>query len=132
MANPDLRSLEEYEIFRTEKVTPWSPQQRALAAAVAERWLPAYESFSAEEDWGDPAGLRRSLDAVWSHIESRELAERDAARRIQQTEAYGRFRRPGGADWRKPGSGASSPNSAIQFAHRNFFPQSMIRDLLND
>lgn len=87
MAAPDLKSLDDYEIFLTEKMTPWSPQQRvALAAAIAEHWLPAYESFSAEEDWGDPASLRRSLDAVWGHVQGRELAERDIARHIQQIE----------------------------------------------
>src|SRR5947207_12005360 len=42
MANQDLKSLDEYEVFLTEKMTPWSPQQRvALAAAIAEHWLPA-------------------------------------------------------------------------------------------
>jgi hypothetical protein len=87
MANQDLKSLDEYEVFLTEKMTPWSPQQRvALAAAIAEHWLPAYESFSAEEDWGDSASLRRSLDAVWSHVQGRVLAERDVARHIQQVE----------------------------------------------
>ena len=87
MANQDFKSLDEYEIFLTEKMTPWSvPQRVALAAAIAEHWLPAYESFSAEEDWGDPASLRRSLDAVWSHVQGRALAERDVARHIQQVE----------------------------------------------
>ncbi len=87
MANQDLKSLDEYEVFLTEKMTPWSPQQRvALAAAIAEHWLPAYESFSAEEDWGEPASLRRSLDTVWSYVQGRVLAERDVARHIQQVE----------------------------------------------
>lgn len=87
MANPDLKSIDEYEVFLTEKMTPWSPQQRvALAAAIAEHWLPAYESFSLEEGWGDPASLRRSLDAVWSHVQGRMLAESDVARHIQQIE----------------------------------------------
>jgi uncharacterized protein YjaG (DUF416 family) len=87
MANQDLKSLDEYEVFLTEKMTPWSPQQRvALAAAIAEHWLPAYESFFAEEDWGDAASLRRSLDAVWSHVQGCVLAERDVARHIQQVE----------------------------------------------
>ena len=87
MANQELKSLDEYEIFLTEKMTPWSPQQRvALAAAIAEHWLPAYESFSAEEDWGDPASLRRSLDAIWNHVQGRELTARDVARHNQQIE----------------------------------------------
>src|SRR2546427_11944120 len=102
MANQDLKSLDEYEIFLTEKMTSWSPQQRvALAAAIAERWLPAYESFSAEEDWGGPASLRRSLDAVWNHVQGPVLAERCSAPHSTDRRnhpAYGRFRRRGGAD----------------------------------
>src|ERR1700752_1904086 len=87
MAKQNYKSLDAYEIFLTEKMTPWSVQQRvALAAAIAEHWLPAYESFSAEENWGAPASLRRSLDAVWSHVQGRMLAERDVARHIQQLE----------------------------------------------
>jgi Protein of unknown function (DUF416) len=87
MANQELKSLDDYEIFLTEKMTPWSPQRRsALAAAIAEHWLPAYESFSAEEDWGDPASLRRSLDAIWNHVQGRELTARDVARHNQQIE----------------------------------------------
>jgi uncharacterized protein YjaG (DUF416 family) len=81
MANPKLNSIDEYEAFLTEKMTFWSTQQRiALAAAIAERWLPAYESFSAEEDWGDPDALRQSLDAVWSCVQGRILTESDIAR----------------------------------------------------
>jgi uncharacterized protein YjaG (DUF416 family) len=87
MANRELKSLDDYEIFLTEKMTPWSPQQRiALAAAIAEHWLPAYDSFSAEENWGDPASLRRSLDALWSHVQGRELTAQDVARHSQQIE----------------------------------------------
>src|SRR6185503_11546347 len=87
MANQDFKNLDEYEIFLTEKMTPWSaPQRVALAAAIAEHWLPAYESFSAEEDWGDPASLRRSLDAVWSHLQGPVLARGDVARHIRQIE----------------------------------------------
>jgi uncharacterized protein DUF416 len=87
MPSQELKSLDEYELFLTEKMTPWSPPQRvALAAAIAEHWLPAYESFSEEENWGDPASLRRSLDAVWSHVQGRVLAEWDVTRHIQQVE----------------------------------------------
>jgi hypothetical protein len=85
MANQELTGLDDYEIFLIEKMIPWSPQQRvALAAAIAEHWLPAYESFSADEDWGDPASLLRSLDAVWNHVQGRVLAETDVMRRIQK------------------------------------------------
>jgi uncharacterized protein YjaG (DUF416 family) len=85
MPNQELKSIDNYEVFLTERMTLWSPQQRmALAAAIAERWLPAYESFSAEEEWGDPASLRRSLEAVWGHVQGRMLAETDLVRHIEQ------------------------------------------------
>jgi uncharacterized protein YjaG (DUF416 family) len=58
----------------------------ALAAAIAEHWLPAYESFSADEGWGDTASMRRSLEAVWGHVQGRMLAERDLLRHIEQLE----------------------------------------------
>jgi len=83
----ELKNIDEYEVFLTETMTSWLPQQRiALAAAIAEHWLPAYESFSAEEEWGDPVTLRRSLDAMWSHVQGRALAASDVARHIQQIE----------------------------------------------
>jgi uncharacterized protein YjaG (DUF416 family) len=85
MSNQELKSIDDYEVFLTEKLTPWSPRQRvALAAALAERWLPAYEAFSAEESWGDPASLRRGLEAVWVHVEGRLPAGTDLTRHIEQ------------------------------------------------
>src|SRR5262245_46418067 len=83
MAEQELKNIDDYEVFLTERLTPWSPAKRvALAAAIAERWLPAYEAFSAEEKWGDPASLRRSLDAVWAYVHGWTLA--DTARHIKQ------------------------------------------------
>lgn len=82
-----LASIDDYEVFLTERLSPWSPQQRlALAAGIAERWLPAYENFSAEENWGDAASLRRSLDAIWGHIRGSTLRDRDLSRHIAQLE----------------------------------------------
>jgi len=87
MASPELKSLDDYEVFLTEKMTPWSPQQRvALAAAIAEHWLPAYESFSAREDWGDPAALRQSLESVWGHVQGRALTAIHIRRHVEQIE----------------------------------------------
>lgn len=87
MLNQELKSIDDYELFLTVRMTPWSPEQRvALAAAIAEHWLPAYESFSAEEEWGDPAGLRRGLEAVWGHVQGRTLAEADVVRHVEQIE----------------------------------------------
>ena len=58
----------------------------ALAAAMAERWLPVYEAFSTREDWGDLANMRRSLEAVWNHLRGRSLSPRDVARYVAQVE----------------------------------------------
>src|SRR5262245_25338948 len=88
MPTQELNSLDDYEVFLTEKLTLWSWQQRvALAAAIAEHWLPAYEAFSAAEAWGDPASLRDSLQAVWGHVQGRTLVRAHVARHVEQIEA---------------------------------------------
>ena len=77
MSNEELKSLDDYERFISATIESWSPKQRiTLAAAMAERWLPAYEAFSAREDWGNPAGLRLALQAVWGHVLGRTLKDR--------------------------------------------------------
>src|SRR5262245_49096752 len=87
MAKQELTSIDEYEVFLTEKMTAWPARRRvALAACIAERWLPAYERFSAEAEWGDPAALRRSLQAVWGHVQGAALAATDVSRHVQQLE----------------------------------------------
>jgi uncharacterized protein YjaG (DUF416 family) len=64
-----LNNVDDYERFLQQTLATWSPEQRtAFAAAMAERWLPVYEEFSAEEQWGDAASLRRTLDAVWQQV----------------------------------------------------------------
>lgn len=84
MQTQELRNVDDYEVFLTETMSLWSSQQRvAFAAAVAQSWLPAYEAFAAEESWGDPATLRRGLDAVWSHVQGAALAQADLARHQQ-------------------------------------------------
>ena len=66
----------------------WSPGQRAaLAAAMAERWIPVYDRFSEEEQWGDAAGLHRILDAVWDHAGGhKRLTNTDVDRMTAQIE----------------------------------------------
>jgi uncharacterized protein YjaG (DUF416 family) len=87
MPRPELRNIDDYEVFLTEAMTPWSPAQRAaFAGAIAERWLTAYDTFSAEEGWGDPASLRRSLDAAWNHVQGCQLKESDVRRYVEQIE----------------------------------------------
>lgn len=69
MAGQQFKNLDQYEGFIRARIKPWSPAQRiVLAAGMAERWLHAYETFSNSENWGDPAVLRRSLDAVWNRL----------------------------------------------------------------
>ena len=54
----------------------WSDERRlAFVAALAERWLPEYEAYAAAERSGDPAPLRRILDAVWGHLRGQRLSD---------------------------------------------------------
>ena len=73
-------------------------QRVALAAAMAERWLPVYEVFSAAEQWGDPANLRRSLDAVWNHLRGRLLSSSDSGCLISLMPSNPRCTRPPGGE----------------------------------
>lgn len=78
MLNPELKSLDDYQQFVSHTIKPWSRERRiALAAAMAERWLPVYESFSEEEDWGDPSILKRAVEAVWDCALGKELTLKD-------------------------------------------------------
>jgi uncharacterized protein YjaG (DUF416 family) len=83
----ELNNIDDYERFLSTTIEAWTPEQRvALAVAMAERWLPAYEAFSATEQWGDLASLRRSLEAVWNHLRGRTLTPADRARHIAQVQ----------------------------------------------
>jgi uncharacterized protein YjaG (DUF416 family) len=78
MSNPELHSLDDYQQFITNTIEPWTREKRiALAAAVAERWLPVYESFSEEEEWGDPSILQRAVEAVWNCALGKKLTAKD-------------------------------------------------------
>jgi uncharacterized protein YjaG (DUF416 family) len=78
MSNPELNSLDDYQQFVTNAIKPWPREKRiALAAALAERWLPVYESFSEEEEWGDPKILRRAVGTVWSCAVGNKLTRRE-------------------------------------------------------
>ena len=58
MSSPELKGLDDYQQFVSNTIKPWSRERLiTLAAATAERWLPVYESFSEEEDWGDSSIL---------------------------------------------------------------------------
>ena len=53
MSKEEFNSLDCDERFLSTIIMVWSVEHRiALAAAMAERWLPAYEAFSAREEWG--------------------------------------------------------------------------------
>jgi uncharacterized protein YjaG (DUF416 family) len=87
MAGEKLNSIDDYERFLFAIIEAWSPERRvALVAGMAERWLPVYEAFSTREQWGDPANLRRSLEAVWNHLRGRSLSPSDLARYVAQVE----------------------------------------------
>jgi Protein of unknown function (DUF416) len=85
MRRESLKSLDDYERWLGVTVKTWSPAQRtAFAAAMAERWLPVYEAFAAAERWGDPAHLRRSIEAAWNHARGQTLAPAELARHNAQ------------------------------------------------
>jgi uncharacterized protein YjaG (DUF416 family) len=85
MPREALNSIDDYEGFLWTTLENWSPEQRiALAAAMAERWLPAYEEFSKQEEWGDAASLRRSLEAVWGCVAGQTLSKLALSRHAAQ------------------------------------------------
>lgn len=78
MSNEELNSLDDYEQFVSSTIRPWSQQQRTtLAVAMAERWLPAYESFSEENEFGDAAVLQRAVQSVWDCILGQTLTSKE-------------------------------------------------------
>jgi uncharacterized protein YjaG (DUF416 family) len=85
MTNNPPCTFDEYERHLTETLKVWSPQQRvAFVAGLAERWLQAYEKFSAAQRQGDPAVLRQIVGAIWDHLRGRLLAPADATRFSEQ------------------------------------------------
>ncbi len=87
MSKEKPNSIDEYFTYLDSKLQTWSPERRlALAAGMAERWLHVYESFSADEHWGDPDILRRGLDSAWNHLEGKKLNPHDLARYLGMVE----------------------------------------------
>jgi uncharacterized protein YjaG (DUF416 family) len=87
MGADELETVDDYERFLNDRLARLTPEQRtALAAAMGERWYPAYDAFTKAEDWGDAGVLRRSLDAVWDHLRGTPLAARERARLIAAVE----------------------------------------------
>ena len=83
MAEEALKTVDDYDRYLRDRLGKLTPEQRtALAAAMGERWYPAYAAFSAAEKWGDTSALRRSLDAVWGHLRSAPLASGERERFI--------------------------------------------------
>lgn len=78
MSNPDLNSLDDFQRFVNDTIKPWSREQRiALAAGMAERWLPVYASFSEQEDWGDPETFQRAVESVWKCVLGQTLSSKN-------------------------------------------------------
>jgi uncharacterized protein YjaG (DUF416 family) len=87
MANEELRTVDDYDRFVTGRLAQLTPEQRtAMAAAMGERWYPAYAAFSKTEDWGDATVLRRSLDAVWDQLRGKPLVAVERERLIAGVE----------------------------------------------
>ena len=85
MSNKEFNSLDDFERFVKNTITPWSPEQRiALAASMVERWLPIYQSFSEDEEWGDPALFERAVQSVWKCVLGDELTPKDRKRYEKQ------------------------------------------------
>ena len=78
MSNQELNGLDDFERFVSSTIKPWSREQRiSLAASMAERWLPAYESFCEEEEYGDPSIFQLAVDSVWSCALGHKLKRKD-------------------------------------------------------
>jgi uncharacterized protein YjaG (DUF416 family) len=70
-----LQDIDGYLVILGAILGTWSPPQRiAFAAALAERWLPAYRQFAEAESWGDPDLLQGILEAVWDHVRGKSLS----------------------------------------------------------
>ena len=83
MATEELKTVDDYDRYLNVRLAQLTPEQRtALAAAMGERWYPAYAAFSSAEKWGDAGVLRRSLDAVWAHLGGSPLASAERDRLI--------------------------------------------------
>lgn len=78
MSNRDLNSLDDFQRFVSSTIKLWSREQRiALAAAMAERWLPVFESFSGEEEWCNASSFQDALQAVWNCALGHTLTPKD-------------------------------------------------------
>jgi uncharacterized protein YjaG (DUF416 family) len=83
MATDELKTVDDYDRLLNDRLARLTPEQRtALAAAMGERWYPAYAAFSEAEDWGDAGVLRQSLDAVWDHLRAKPLAAAERGRLV--------------------------------------------------
>lgn len=81
MSLPPINSIDDYETYLHARLADLRPEQRAaFCAGLAERYLPVYVAFSEAEDWGDAAGMRRILDAVWGHLGGQSLSGADIGR----------------------------------------------------
>jgi uncharacterized protein YjaG (DUF416 family) len=88
MPSEDPTTLADYEHLLRAALEAWSQLQRvAFVAALAERWLGAYEEFADAVNWGKPDELRSALVAVWDHVRGNVLSAPDRDRRRKQVEA---------------------------------------------
>lgn len=87
MSTKNFNSLDDYERFLRNTVTPWSREQRiALAAGMAERWLPVCDAFFEEYECGDPAAFQRAVQSVWNCVPGRALTAKEHKLHKQRVE----------------------------------------------
>lgn len=87
MSNRELDSLDNFERFVRSTIIAWSPEQRtALAVSMAERWLPVYEAFSEENQWGDPPTIEHAVQSVWKCVLGDKLTPKDRQRHQEQVD----------------------------------------------
>ena len=85
MSNQEFHDLDDFERFVRSTIAPWSPEQRiVVAVSMAERWLPAYEAFYEENEWGDPATLQDAIQSVWDFLLGHKLTEKDRERHAER------------------------------------------------
>jgi uncharacterized protein YjaG (DUF416 family) len=87
MDDTDFESIERYHSFLSGKLNSWKPPRPlALAASFSERWMGAYEEFSSQEKWGDPAALREGVEILWNHVLGRTSKAPERKRLIRAIE----------------------------------------------
>ncbi|MFO0937524.1 MAG: DUF416 family protein [Gemmataceae bacterium] len=85
MTKSDFPQFGQYETYLGSALRTWNPSLRIiLAAAIAERWFPAYQRFSETENAGNTPGLKQILHSIWDHARGSSM-NRDDLQRMMTT-----------------------------------------------